>query len=86
MRIYERFTLLIDGNWLEGKGKSFTSTDPATKKTIWSKQGASEAQVQEAVLAAKNAVSVSGNGYGFEERAQNLSKICHTSRGRSNCV
>lgn len=45
----------IDGQWLAGEGKSITSTDPAKKQQIWQGQEATSAQVDKAILAARNA-------------------------------
>ncbi|WP_163833490.1 succinylglutamate-semialdehyde dehydrogenase [Spartinivicinus ruber] len=48
-------TLFINGNWQAGEGDSFTSVDPAKNKVIWEGNCASEAQVDAAVIAARNA-------------------------------
>lgn len=48
-------SLYIDGKWIEGKGTSFCSYNPATEKVVWQGNSASEAQVQEAVFSANEA-------------------------------
>jgi succinylglutamic semialdehyde dehydrogenase len=48
-------THFIDGQWIEGLGHAMNSIDPAKNIVIWSAKAASEAQVDQAVLAARNA-------------------------------
>jgi succinylglutamic semialdehyde dehydrogenase len=48
-------THFINGQWIEGLGHAINSLDPAKNVVIWSAQSASEAQVNEAVVAARNA-------------------------------
>ncbi len=48
-------TLYIAGAWQGGQGESFESLNPVTQQVIWSGQGASAAQVDAAVAAARHA-------------------------------
>lgn len=45
----------INGQWIEGNGPSFHSTNPATGEPVWSGKSADSSQVQAAVSAAKHA-------------------------------
>lgn len=45
----------IDGEWREGDGPRFDSTDPARGRTLWSGHGAGPAQVEAALRAARAA-------------------------------
>ncbi len=48
-------THFINGQWIEGLGHAINSIDPAKNVVIWSAKSASSAQVNEAVVAARNA-------------------------------
>jgi succinylglutamic semialdehyde dehydrogenase len=48
-------TLFINGQWLAGAGAALSKTNPATTETIWQGQGADAAQVDQAVVAARQA-------------------------------
>ncbi|CAM3475540.1 succinylglutamate-semialdehyde dehydrogenase [Pseudomonas floridensis] len=48
-------TLYIAGNWQEGQGETITSLDPVTQQVLWSGRGATAAQVELAVQAARQA-------------------------------
>ena len=48
-------TLYIAGAWQAGQGEAFDSLNPVTQEVIWSGQGASAAQVDAAVAAARQA-------------------------------
>nr|WP_283950322.1 succinylglutamate-semialdehyde dehydrogenase [Pseudomonas piscis] len=48
-------TLYIAGQWLAGQGEAFTSVNPVTQEVIWSGNGATPAQVDSAVQAARQA-------------------------------
>ncbi|AMB85467.1 N-succinylglutamate 5-semialdehyde dehydrogenase [Pseudomonas agarici] len=48
-------TLYIAGQWLAGQGEAFESLNPVTQQVLWSGNGASSAQVELAVLAAREA-------------------------------
>lgn len=48
-------THFINGQWIEGLGHDINSIDPAKNVVIWSAKSASSAQVNEAVIAARNA-------------------------------
>lgn len=45
----------INGQWLAGEGKPFQSLDPAKNAVIWQGQGATAAQVEQAIHAARTA-------------------------------
>ncbi len=48
-------TLYIAGNWQAGQGEAFESLNPVTQQIVWSGQGATAAQVDVAVQAARHA-------------------------------
>ena len=48
-------SLLINGLWIPGEASSFDSRNPVTQEVIWSGQGASAAQVNTAIHAARAA-------------------------------
>lgn len=48
-------SLYIAGEWLAGQGDMFESLNPVTQQVLWSGQGASAAQVESAVQAARQA-------------------------------
>lgn len=48
-------TLFIGGQWLAGEGEAFQSLDPVSQRILWQGQGASAAQVDAAVTAARQA-------------------------------
>ena len=45
----------IDGCWSAGKGKTFSSIDPARNTAVWSGESADDSQVESAVIAARKA-------------------------------
>lgn len=47
--------LLINGQWQEGEGETFTKQDPVSAQLLWQGAAASEAQVSKAVAAARHA-------------------------------
>ena len=49
--------LFIDGAWVEGEGPQLGSIDPATGNSVWVGRQASKAQVDHAVIAAREAVA-----------------------------
>ncbi|WP_434563738.1 succinylglutamate-semialdehyde dehydrogenase [Pseudomonas sp. Z5-35] len=48
-------SLYIAGSWLEGQGDVFESLNPVTQQVLWSGKGATAAQVESAVQAARQA-------------------------------
>ena len=48
-------TLYIAGAWQAGQGELFKSLNPVTQQTLWSGQGATTEQVEQAVQAARQA-------------------------------
>ncbi|WP_287877030.1 succinylglutamate-semialdehyde dehydrogenase [Aquitalea sp.] len=48
-------TLFINGEWLAGAGAAMSKTNPATAQVIWQGQGADAAQVDQAVVVARQA-------------------------------
>ena len=48
-------THYIAGQWLAGQGEAFDSLNPVTQEAVWSGQGATAAQVEQAVAAARAA-------------------------------
>jgi succinylglutamic semialdehyde dehydrogenase len=47
--------LLVDGEWIHGRGEPFSSTDPCTGQTAWTGRSASAEDVRRAVAAARKA-------------------------------
>ena len=47
--------LFIAGEWREGSGQRFESTDPATGEAVWAGPAATPEEVSEAVEAARSA-------------------------------
>lgn len=48
-------THYINGQWVVGTGAPFRSTDPSTGEVVWEGRAAGEAEIDAAILAAKNA-------------------------------
>ena len=46
-------SLYIAGEWLAGQGEAFESLNPVTQQVLWSGEGATAAQVESAVQAAR---------------------------------
>ena len=46
-------SLYIAGEWLAGQGEAFESLNPVTQQVVWSGEGATAAQVESAVQAAR---------------------------------
>lgn len=59
--------VLIDGKWLEGQGKAFSSLNPATGEVFWQGRAADSEQVELAVAAAREA-SIRWAAAGLEQR------------------
>ena len=57
----------INGAWIQGEGKAFTSLDPAKNQQLWQGQAATAEQVAAAVSAARTA-QYHWAGLSFEER------------------
>ena len=57
----------INGSWVQGEGKAFTSLDPAKNRQIWQGQAATAEQVDAAVSAARTA-QYHWAGLSFDER------------------
>ncbi|MCY7295316.1 succinylglutamate-semialdehyde dehydrogenase [Alteromonas sp. a30] len=64
----------IAGKWLEGSGHTINSVDPAKNVEIWSANAASEAQVDQAVEAARNAFEA-WSDLGVEARVAIIQKF-----------
>lgn len=61
----------IGGNWLEGKGTAFHSLNPSTGEVIWQGASATEAEVNQAVSAARGALGA-WSPLALEERIAKL--------------
>ena len=48
-------SLYIAGEWLAGQGEAFQSLNPVTQQVLWTGEGATAAQVESAVQAARQA-------------------------------
>ncbi|MGI9273394.1 MAG: succinylglutamate-semialdehyde dehydrogenase [Endozoicomonas sp.] len=60
-------SLYINGQWLKGLGKAFSSRNPASGETIWEGKSASNEQVDDAVAAARKA-QPDWSGHSLDER------------------
>ncbi len=49
--------LFINGEWVSGEGELFQSINPARNEVVWEGKSATEAQVDEAVMAARHAAA-----------------------------
>ena len=67
-------TLFISGEWSDGQGSEFHSTDSATGKSLWKGREASEDQVNAAVLSARKALG-EWSGLKAEERFEYIKKF-----------
>ena len=66
--------LFVDGAWVEGEGSPLESIDPATGDTVWTGRQASEAQVAQAVMAAREAFA-RWSIVPFENRMEHLRRF-----------
>lgn len=64
----------INGQWLQGEGKEFTSLDPAKNRTIWQGKAATAQQVDQAVKSARQA-QYHWAGLSFEQRVAIVKKF-----------
>ena len=64
----------INGSWVQGEGKAFTSLDPAKNKIIWQGKAATAEQVNQAVNAARKA-QYDWAGLSFEQRVDVVKKF-----------
>jgi len=66
--------LFVDGAWVEGEGSQLESIDPATGNPVWTGSQASEAQVAQAVVAAREAFA-RWSIVPFETRVEHLRRF-----------
>jgi len=66
--------LFVDGAWVEGEGPRLGSIDPATGNTVWVGRQASKAQVDLAVIAAREAFA-RWSVVPFEQRVEHLRRF-----------
>lgn len=64
----------INGQWVQGEGKAFSSLDPAKNKTIWQGNAATASQVEQAVSTARKA-QYDWAGLSFEQRTAVVKKF-----------
>ncbi len=76
-------TLYIAGQWLAGQGEALESLNPVTQAVIWQGRAASEAQVDQAVFAARHAF-VSWASRPLDERIGVLEKFATTLKARAD--
>lgn len=76
-------TLYIDGQWLAGQGEAFTSVNPVTQQVIWSGNGATAAQVDSAVQAARQAFPAWATR-SLEERIRVLEAFAASLKARTD--
>ncbi|PCJ62479.1 MAG: succinylglutamate-semialdehyde dehydrogenase [Planctomycetota bacterium] len=65
-------SLYINGQWINGNGKSFKSTDPYTEKVLWENQSASVDDVDNAIKAAGSTI---WNTFSSEKRIEILKQF-----------
>lgn len=76
-------TLYVAGQWLAGQGEALESLNPVTQAVIWQGRAASEAQVDQAVFAARHAF-VSWASRPLDERIGVLEKFATTLKSRAD--
>jgi succinylglutamic semialdehyde dehydrogenase len=76
-------THFIAGSWQPGQGEAFTSLNPVTQESIWAGQGASAAQVEAAVQAARAAFPAWARRT-LEERIAVLEQFAATLKSHSD--
>ena len=76
-------THYIAGQWLAGQGEAFDSLNPVTQEAVWSGQGASAAQVEQAVAAARAAFPAWARRP-LEERIAVLEQFAATLKAHSD--
>lgn len=76
-------THFIAGHWQAGQGEAFTSLNPVTQESIWAGQGASAAQVEAAVQAARAAFPAWARRP-LEERIAVLEQFAATLKAHSD--
>lgn len=79
----DSMTHYINGKWLSGKGKNFSSINPATNEILWEGQAATEEEVHDAVTAAETA-SKNWALLSFQERLNYLENFCKVLEKASN--
>lgn len=78
-----RSELFIDGNWREGRGGAFASTDPAHGGVVWQGSAASAEDVVDAVAAAKRAFPA-WSRTPLKTRAEVCERFAEIVRGRAD--
>lgn len=73
----------IAGQWLAGQGEAFDSLNPVTQEAVWSGQGATAAQVEQAVAAARAAFPAWARRP-LEERIAVLEQFAATLKAHSD--
>ncbi len=76
-------THYIAGQWLAGQGEAFDSLNPVTQEAVWSGQGATAAQVEQAVAAARAAFPAWARRP-LEERIAVLEQFAATLKAHSD--
>ena len=76
-------THYIAGQWLAGRGEAFDSLNPVTQEAVWSGQGATAAQVEQAVAAARAAFPAWARRP-LEERIAVLEQFAATLKAHSD--
>ncbi|WNO60502.1 succinylglutamate-semialdehyde dehydrogenase [Rheinheimera sp. MMS21-TC3] len=64
----------INGQWLVGKGETFSSIDPAKNQPIWQGESATAEQVEQAIVAARQA-QYDWAGVSFDDRVAIIKKF-----------
>ena len=76
-------THYIAGNWQAGQGEAFDSLNPVTQASVWHGQGASAAQVEQAVAAARAAFPAWARR-SLDERIAVLEQFAATLKGHAD--
>ena len=76
-------THYIAGSWQAGQGEAFDSLNPVSQEAVWSGQGASAAQVEQAVVAARAAFPVWARR-SLDERIAVLEQFAATLKAHSD--
>ncbi|MBX3194390.1 MAG: aldehyde dehydrogenase family protein [Schumannella sp.] len=83
LKVRTDYGLFIDGEWVQGRGKSFTTISPSSEKKIATIASASDADVDAAVAAARRAYEKSWAKLSGSDRGKYLFRIARLVQERA---
>src|SRR4051812_1992492 len=83
LHLKKEYGLFINGEWVEGRGKSFTTISPATEKKIATIATASPEDVDAAVAAARTAYDTTWSRLSGADRGKYLFRIARLVQERA---